>query len=83
VERTVPAWEKLLANKPASSTETIVRFHLAAALERLDRQQEAAAIHRQLQSGNTTLPIFFNGPKDPDAGLAEFRAQLEQFLIMF
>ncbi|HEV8062797.1 MAG TPA: hypothetical protein VGP68_23155 [Gemmataceae bacterium] len=83
VQRWLPTWRKLAAEASQGAGSQTIDFILSAALERLEKHEESAAVRRHLEQTNATLPIFGNSGADRNQGISEFRKQLVQFLTGF
>lgn len=81
VERTLPAWRQLSSEATSANAGPMVDYILLALLERVADQAELPAIRTRLTGASMPIPGLVGAPTNWNAGLAEFRKQLEQFLM--
>jgi hypothetical protein len=81
VERSVPAWRKLSLEAGSVNAGPMVDYILLVAIERVGDQAELPSIRARLTGASLPIPGLVGALPDWNAGLAEFRKQLVQFLM--
>jgi hypothetical protein len=80
VERELPVWRNLASEAAPTNAAPLFNYILIAALERADKMAELSEARTRLTRTPPPIPGLVGPQSDWNAGLADFRKQLEQFL---